>query len=255
MLKKERQRQIQKLINTQGGVTVSELADRFGVSQMTIRRDLQELADQEAIEKVHGGAIRTDQGQLISQVPTLEGWDEQAAAKHRIGEAAAAMVDEEDTVFIGAGTTTLAVAKALKDCQNITVMTNALTVANTLARSPGIMLMVTGGILRSRNLSMVGYPAERNLQGVRADKVITGIRGIDPQFGLTSDDLHEMKTNLAIMAISHHLIVVADHTKFGRVATSRTAPISAASVIVTDAQAPQEMVGEIRNMGVEVVLT
>ncbi|MFO8036816.1 MAG: DeoR/GlpR family DNA-binding transcription regulator [Anaerolineales bacterium] len=254
MLKKERQRQIRELINLQGEVTVSELADRFGVSQMTIRRDLQDLAAQEAVEKVHGGAVRRDQGRLISHIPILEGWDKQAAAKHRIGEAAAAMVDGEDTVFIGAGTTTLAVAKAMKDRQNITVMTNALTVANTLAKSPGIMLMVTGGILRSRNLSMVGYPAERNLQGVRADKVITGIRGIDPQFGLTSDDLHEMKTNLAIMAISNHLIVVADHTKFGRVATSRTAPLSAVSVIVTDDQAPQEMVAEIKNLGVEVVL-
>jgi DeoR/GlpR family transcriptional regulator of sugar metabolism len=254
MLKKERQRQIQKLINQQGEATVSELADRFGVSQMTIRRDLQDLAAQEGVEKVHGGAVRTDQGQLTRRIPALEDWDEQAAAKQRIGEVAAAMVEEEETIFIGAGTTTLAVAEALQSRRNITVMTNALTVANTLAESEGIMLMVTGGILRTRNLSMVGYPAERNLQGVRADKVITGIRGIDPEYGLTSDDLHEMKTNLAIMAISKHLIVVADHTKFGRVATSRTAPLSAASVIVTDAQAPQEMVAEIRDMGVEVVL-
>ncbi len=253
MLKKERQRQIDKLINQQGEVMVSELADRFGVSQMTIRRDLQDLAARESIEKVHGGAVKIDQNQLISRAPLLEGWDKQAAAKRRIGETAAEMVKEEETVFIGAGTTTLAVAEALRDRQNITVMTNALTVANTLAKSQSIMLMITGGILRSKNLSMVGYLAERNLQGVRADKVITSIRGIDPEFGLTSDDLHEMKTNLAIMAISEHLIVVADHTKFGHVATSRTAPISAASAIVTDTQAPEGLVAEIRELGVEVI--
>jgi DeoR/GlpR family transcriptional regulator of sugar metabolism len=253
MLKRERQRQIYQIIMVRGEVTVSELADRFGVSQMTIRRDLQRLAVQDEIEKVHGGAVKIGRAQAEDSIPVLEGLDQQAAAKRRIGEATAELVKAEETVFIGAGTTTLSVAEALKGRENITVMTNALTVANMLANSRGILLVITGGILRSQNLSMVGYPVERNLQGVRADKVITGIRGIDPKFGLTSDNLHEMKTNLAIMGITTNLIVVADHTKFGHVATSRTAPLAAATMIVTDKQAPRDIVEDIRKLGVKVL--
>jgi len=253
MLRKERQRQIYKRIEEQGKATVSELADQLNVSQMTIRRDLQDIAAQGAVERVHGGAVTVGKGQLISRLPTLEGHDEQVDAKRRIGESVANMVAEGETIFIGAGTTTLAVAEALKDRHNISVVTNALTVANTLASSRGITIMVTGGFLRSANLSLVGYPGERNLQDVRANKVISGIRGIDPQYGLTSDDLQEMKTNLAIMSISKTLIVVADHSKFGCVAASRTAPVNAASVIVTDTQAPNEMVVELRKRGVTII--
>jgi DeoR/GlpR family transcriptional regulator of sugar metabolism len=253
MLKKERQRQIIKWIEAQGEATVSELAEKLGVSQMTIRRDLRELAAQGAAERVHGGAVMRVQERLFHRKPVMEGAEEEADVKRRIGEAAAAMVEEGETIFIGAGTTTLAVAEALKDRRDITVMTNALTVANSLANSQGITVLVTGGILRSGNLSLIGFPAERNLQDVRADKVISGIRGIDPDIGLTSDDLHEMKTNLAIMAISKTLIVVADHTKFGCVAASRTAPVTAASTIVTDVQAPEHMVAELRKQGVKIV--
>jgi DeoR/GlpR family transcriptional regulator of sugar metabolism len=253
VLKKERQRQIYRLIEEQRKATVTELADQLNVSQMTIRRDLQDIAAQGAIERVHGGAVTIGKGQLINRMPTLESRDEHADAKWRIGESVAGMVAEGETIFIGAGTTTLAVAEALKNRHNISVVTNALTVANTLASSEGITIMVTGGFLRSTNLSLVGYPGERNLQDIRANKVITGIRGIDPQYGLTSDDIQEMETNLAIMSISKTLIVVADHSKFGRVAASRTAPVSAASMIVTDTQAPSEMVAELRKQGVTVI--
>jgi DeoR/GlpR family transcriptional regulator of sugar metabolism len=253
MLKKERQRQILNRIESQAEATVSELAEILEVSQMTIRRDLRELAAQGRVERVHGGAVRSSTFGQMRPATIQEGANEAVEAKRRIGDAAAAMVEQGETIFLGAGTTTLAVAEALKGLRDITVMTNALTVANTLAKTPGLTVMVTGGILRSINLSLVGYPAERNLVDVRADKVISGIRGIDLEVGLTSDDLHEMKTNLAIMAISKTLIIVADHSKFGRIAASRTAPVTAASTIVTDVQAPEEIVAELKKQGVQVV--
>jgi DeoR/GlpR family transcriptional regulator of sugar metabolism len=253
MLKKERQRRILRRIESRGEATVSELAEALDVSQMTIRRDLRELAAQGMAERVHGGAVRSSMGGEMRAATIQEGADEAVDAKRRIGEAAAAMVEQGETIFIGAGTTTLAVAEALKDRRDITVMTNALTVANTLANAQSLTVMLTGGILRSTNLSLVGYPAERNLQDVRADKVISGIRGIDLEVGLTSDDLHEMKTNLAIMAISKTLIVVADHTKFGRIASTRTAPVTAASTIVTDWDAPEHIVVELKKRGVQVI--
>lgn len=253
MLKKERQRRILQRIETHGEATVTELSEDLGVSRMTIRRDLAELDTQGALERVHGGAVRSVRERLFPRAPTIESADEVMDAKRRIGEAAAALVEGGETIFIGAGTTTLAVAEALKNRRDITVMTNALTVANTLAKTPGLTVMVTGGILRSTNLSLVGYPAERNLQDVRADRVFSGIRGIDLEVGLTSDDLHEMKTNLAIIAISKTLIVVADHSKFGRIASTRTAPVTAASIIVTDVDASEDMVTGLERRGIKVI--
>ncbi len=183
----------------------------------------------------------------------MERMREEPTAKQNIGRAVADMVSPGETIFVGAGTTTLAVAESLIDHQGITVVTNALTVANSLAASPSITVLVVGGFLQTSNLSMVGHVAEYALRDLRVDKIITGMRGIHPTYGLTSDSLQMMMTDRAIMTISDTIIVVADHTKFGHVAASRTAPITAASLIVTDQQAPQEMLEEIRRLGVRII--
>lgn len=253
MLKEERHNKIRRFIEGRGQATVSDLARQFGVSKMTVRRDLYDLAAQGHIVRVHGGAVAAGYRQTLTELPVLKRMEEEATAKQRIGQAVAGMIAEGETIFIGAGTTTFAVAEALKDRQGITVVTNALTVANSLATSPGITILVVGGFLQSSNFSLIGHVAEYALRDLRADKIITGIRGIHPKYGLTSDSLQMMTTDRAIMSVGETIIVVADHTKFGHVAASRTAPITAASLIVTDEQAPQEMLAEIRRLGVEIM--
>jgi DeoR/GlpR family transcriptional regulator of sugar metabolism len=232
-------------------VTVGNLAGRFDVTAMTIRRDLGELSRRGVVERKHGGAVLVDRRNRL-EPPILLRMDDQADAKRRIGEAVASIIQPGETVFIGSGTTTLAVAQALAGRERLTVITNALTVVNALASSPDITVVVVGGFLRREELSFIGHIAEATIEGLRPDKVIIGIRGIHPEYGLTSDHLQELKTDQAILAISPEVILVADGTKFGAIATSRTAPVTAARRIVTVREAPAEIVAALRSLGLDI---
>ena len=253
MLKGVRQRRISQIIQAQGQASVNELARRFHVTEMTIRRDLGDLDAQGFVQRIHGGAISTDRRPIPFEPPMLERMKQEADAKRRIGRAVAAMVSEGENVFLGSGTTTLAVAEALSGRSNLTVITNALTIANALVASNLITLIVVGGFLRRSELSLIGHFAETTLHDLRVDKVIMGIRGIDANYGLTSDHFQELMTDRAIMAIGESVIIVADHTKFGHVAASRTAPVNAAKVIVTDSLVPDDVAAGVEALGVRVI--
>ncbi len=253
MLKEERQRHIRHLIEEEGQVSVADLARRLGVAEMTIRRDLKELGKRGVLQRVRGGALLPERPRLRPEPPVLERMGEETEAKQRIAQAAAGLIAEGETVFLGSGTTALAVAQALRERHNITVVTNALTVINALADSD-LTVVVAGGFFRRSELSFIGHITEASIRDLRVDKVIMGMRGIDPFYGLTSDHLQELQTDQAIMRISETVIIVADHSKFGRVATSRVAPITAATLIITDREAPPEIVAAIREMGVDVML-
>jgi DeoR/GlpR family transcriptional regulator of sugar metabolism len=254
MLKIERHRQIKQVIEDKGTATVSELSEMFDVSEMTIRRDLQALFDRGLVQRVHGGAVALNHSTELSWLPVMERIAECKEEKQRIGQAVADMILDGETVFICSGTTTLAVAEALYYRSNLTVVTNSLPAANTLASAPGVELIVIGGFLRESELALEGHMVEDAVKDLRVDKVIMGMRGIDPVHGLTSIHHQELKTNRTIQTISDDLIVVADHTKFGQVAASRTGPVTEASRIVTDDKAPGEIVEKIQELGVEVLL-
>jgi DeoR/GlpR family transcriptional regulator of sugar metabolism len=133
------------------------------------------------------------------------------------------------------------------------VLTNALNIAYALTAAPRISVTMTGGFLRRSELSLIGHFAERTLQGLQVDKVIIGMRGIDPVKGLTSDNMDELITDQAILGVSKNIIVIADHSKFGYVAAIRTAPVTAATTIITDGGGPKDILEAIRKMGVRVV--
>jgi DeoR/GlpR family transcriptional regulator of sugar metabolism len=249
-----RQRRILEILGAERQAKVGDLADRLGVAEMTIRRDLDHLHGRGMVERTHGGAVIAEGRSALLEPPMLQRIDDQAETKARIAGAVAASVNEGETLFLGSGTTTLAVARALAGRRKLTVITNALTVINALASSPEITVIVIGGFLRRDELSFIGHLAEDAIRGLRVGKVILGIRGIDPQYGLTSDHLQELKTDQAILSISDTIIIVADATKFGRVATSQTAPVTAASWIVTGSDAPAETVDALRALGVRVTL-
>jgi DeoR/GlpR family transcriptional regulator of sugar metabolism len=253
-MRESRLRQIVDILKEEHQVTVAGLAGRFGVAEMTIRRDLRELSARGALERTHGGAIVPERRRALGEPPMLNRMSDQADAKRRIGEAVADMILPGATVFIGSGTTALAVAQVLVGRDRLTVVSNALTVINALASAPEITVVGVGGFLRRSELSLIGHFAEAALRDMRVDKVIMGIRGIHPEHGLTSDHMQELMTDRAILGISEDVIVVADHTKFGHIAASRNAPVTAAGLIVTDAQAPAEMVAALRAMGVRVLL-
>ncbi len=247
----ERQEQITRFVEQRQRVTVEELCQQFAVSAATARRDLDMLAEQGKIQRVHGGAIALRRAP--PEPPVLHRATEQAAAKTRIAQAAAARVADGETVFLGSGTTVLDVARQLRERRGLTVITNSLLVINALADASDITVVGLGGVLRRSEMSLIGHIAEQALAEVRTNKVIIGIRAIDVEQGLTNEYVQETMTDRAILKIGKEVIVVADHTKCGRVSTAFVAPLTAIHTLVTDTDAPKEFVEAVKEKGVAVI--
>jgi len=248
----ERQRQILAQVEQRQRINVAQICELFQVSEATARRDLEQLALQGKVQRVHGGAIAVHSAP--PEMPVSDRTVEQRDEKQRIGLATAGLVRDGETVFISSGTTALEVARCLKGRTNLTVITNSLPVINTLASAPGISLISLGGMLRGTEQSFIGHISEQSLGEVRADKVIFGIRSIHLDQGLTNDYLPETRTDRAILKIGREVIVVADHSKMGRVSTAFVAPITAVHCLVTDRGTPAEFIDALRERGMTVVL-
>lgn len=230
-----------------------EVCENFSISQATARRDLETLASKGKVQRVHGGAIALTQAP--PEQPILQRQDEQPQEKLRIGQAAAALVHDGETVFLGSGTTVLEAARTLRGRRNLTVITNSLPVVNALAGAEGITVICLGGMLRDSELSFIGHITEQTLAEVRADKVFIGTRAISLEHGLTHEYLPETMTDRAILNAGKEIIVVADHTKFGRAATVLLAPLESIHTIVTDGQTPQDFVDAVQEKGIRVITT
>lgn len=247
----ERQRRLLEYIRQNGRVSVQQIASSFLVSLATARRDLNDLAGQGRIQRVHGGAVLPSD---VLEPPVIQREDQQMDEKKRIAAAAAEFVRDGETVFISSGTTALEAARCLVERSNITVVTNSIPVVNLLGRLPNLNVIVPGGIVRPSEQSLIGHITEQSLAELRADRVIFGIRSIHPEHGLTNDYLPETMTDRAILRISREVIVVADHTKLGRVSTAFVAPLSKVDLLITDEQASPELVEQIQAAGVSVLL-
>ncbi|MBC7225596.1 MAG: DeoR/GlpR transcriptional regulator, partial [Anaerolineae bacterium] len=200
----------------------------------------------------HGGAIALERA--APEPPVVLRMAECQEEKARIGRAAAELVRDGETIFLGSGTTTLEVARNLGHKKDLTVITNALNIANQLAGQEQITVIVAGGLLRHSELSMIGHLTEQMLRELRADKVIMGMRAISMEDGLTNDYLPETVTDRTIIQFAPEVILVADHTKFGKVATAFVAPVTAVRKIVTDDKAPQPILAELERVGIEVIV-
>jgi DeoR/GlpR family transcriptional regulator of sugar metabolism len=253
MFKEIRWQKIQEIINHAGKIEVGELAEMFAVSEMTIRRDLQALDQKGLIERTHGGAVLTREHNLL-QAPILMRISEHLEEKQSIARATAQLIRHGEKIYIAAGTTAYWVARAIANRTDLTVVTNSLPVANLLAPSKDMEVIIVGGFLRRNEYSMVGHFAESMVKDFRLDKVITGTGGIHPEYGLTNEYPQEMMMDRSYLNISDNIIVVADHTKIGRVTTSRTADLSEIRILVTSHLASIEIVNCIRQQGVEVIL-
>lgn len=251
-LKEERQQLILETLRDSRQVIVAELGGRFDVSEVTIRRDLRELAARGLLRRAHGGALVAPPA--LPEPPVVQRMSQAEVCKECIGRAAAALVADGASVFIGSGSTTAYVARYLVDRTGLTVVTNALTVATELAAATGVTIVVTGGMMRASELSLIGHIAEQSLREVRVDKVIIGIPAISLEVGLTNDYLPEVMTDRAIIEMSPQLIVVADHTKFGKVASAYLAPLERVKVLVTDAGADPQMLARLAEMGIHVII-
>ncbi|MBL8094330.1 MAG: DeoR/GlpR transcriptional regulator [Anaerolineales bacterium] len=247
----ERQRQILYLIGRSQRVTVNQVVAKFAISQATARRDLEALAEQGKVRRVHGGAIAVRGAP--AEPPVLLRKNEQSAEKRRIGQAAAELVSDGETVFLGSGTSVVEVATHLRTRRALTVITNSLLVLNALADVPTITVIGLGGGLNRSGMSFIGHIAAQALSELRTNKVIFSIRGIDVEHGLTNDDLQETMVDRVILTIAREVIIVADHTKCGRVAAAVVAPLTSVNTLVTDGLTSPEFVAGARAQGVRVI--
>jgi DeoR/GlpR family transcriptional regulator of sugar metabolism len=247
----DRQNQILLLVRNQQRISVADICKQFSVSEATARRDLETLANQGRVQRVHGGAIAFTQAP--PEQPILQRQDEQSTEKVRIGQAAAGLVQEGETIFLGSGTTVVEMARALRSHRNLTVITNSLPVINALADTEGMTIICLGGMVRNSELSFIGHITELSLAEVRADKVFIGTRAISLEHGLTHEYLPETMTDRAILNSGREIVVLADHTKFGRAGAVLLVPVERIHTIVTDADASEDFVEAVEQKGIRVI--
>jgi DeoR family transcriptional regulator of aga operon len=248
----ERQKQILSRLARQGRLSVAEIVVQFSISEATARRDLETLASLGKAQRVHGGVIAMEQAP--PELPILEREGEQSDEKSLIGRAAANLIADNETVFLGSGTTVLEVARSLRNRRGLTVITNSLPVLNMLAGIKEITVISLGGMLRDSELSFIGHITEQALTEIRADKVIMGTRGISLNHGLTNDYLQETLTDRDIMSIGREVVIVADHTKINRVSTALLAPLNSMHTFVTDSKGDKKFVQSLRKKGIRVIV-
>jgi DeoR family transcriptional regulator of aga operon len=247
----ERQRELARLLERTGRLSVAQICEQFSISEATARRDLEALSEQGLLQRVHGGAVLVRQA--APEEPILRRSHEQEREKERIGRATAALIQDGETVFLGSGTTVLQVAQFLVT-RTLTVITNSLPVINLLSGKENIDLIALGGMLRDSELSFIGHLTEQALSEVRADKVIIGIRAISLDQGLTNDHLPETQTDRAILSAGRDTIIVADHTKCGVISTAFLAPLTAMHTLVTDDKTDTEFIQALQAQGIEVLV-
>ena len=251
-LKIVRQQKIIETIKQFQQATVSELSARFEVSEVTIRRDLQELSEEGIIQRTHGGALATSHS--APEMPVFLRMTKQGDAKELIGRAAEELIEDGESIFIGSGTTTAYLARNLIHRKSLTVVTNALTIATELASAEDITVVITGGMLRSSELSLVGHITEQALKEVRVDKIFMGIPAISLKDGLTNDYLPEVMTDRTIIEMAPELILLADYTKFGKVGSAYVAPITSVTTLVTDSETDPGIINDLREIGIQVIV-
>jgi DeoR family transcriptional regulator of aga operon len=243
LLAGERRREIVRLLKNDGRVSVGDLVRRFGVSAVTLRGDLEQLAAKGILVRSYGGAMlpqEPHQDFPLNIKKTIY-----HAEKTRIGRAAAKLVHPHQTVMLDSGTTTVEVARALKraNLESLTVITHALNIADELVDASNISVIMIGGVMRHVSGSFVGPQAERFLSELHADHFFLGVDGLDPEM-----------LNTHMMRISHEVTVVADASKFGRRSLSVIGAINSVRRIITDDRARPETLEAIRSKGVEVIV-
>lgn len=251
MTREERHAITLEAVQATGRVRVSDLAARLSVSEMTVRRDLEDLEARGALTRVHGGAI-SNVSRSFEPGFAARG-RLHAAAKQQIGTAAASLLRDGDTVIIDAGTTTLQVAENLRRDLRIRVMALSLHIADAVADLPNVTLMIPSAQVRPFERSFVGPAAATMLGQLTFDTAFVTVGGVDPAAGLTEYDFDDAETKKAALRSARRKIVVADSSKLGAVAFVRLCQISEIDTLVTDAAAPPPVVRALRAAGVDVI--
>jgi DeoR/GlpR family transcriptional regulator of sugar metabolism len=249
MLTDERRTLILDRLRTHGRVLAADLSADLDVSSDTIRRDLRELDALGLLRRVHGGALprHGDAAPFAARARRAP------EAKASIARRAAACIDDGDLVVLDGGTTTLELARALRDDLRASVVTTSPPIAVALADHPGLEVTIVGGTLRRQALVTVGAAAVETLRTIRADVVFLGVCGLHPEIGVTTDSLEERHVKAAMIDGAAEVVALADHDKLGTAMPALVAPMRAVTKLVTDAEADERALEPYRALGIEVI--
>jgi DeoR/GlpR family transcriptional regulator of sugar metabolism len=250
--REERHQLVCDAVQAAGRVRVADLASRLAVSEMTIRRDLEDLEARGALTRVHGGAVSNisrsfEPGFAARSMQHVD-------AKRQIGEAAAGLLRDGETVIIDAGTTTLHVVRSLRRDIRIRALALSLFIADELADMPNVTLMIPGGQVRKHERSFVGPVTTAMVEQLTFDTTFVTVGGVDADAGFTEYEFDDAQTKKAALKSARRKVVVADSSKLGAVSFVRLSRTSDIDILVTDSAAPPDTVDALRAAGVDVIV-
>lgn len=248
-----RRKEILQMLSEKGEVFVEALSDKFGVSEVTIRNDLDQLEQKNMLIRARGGAIKLESGVAIDQ-RLADKNRINFQEKSRIGKRAAQLVNESNTIIIDSGSTTSEMVRNLAEFQDLTVITNALNIANQLMTRPSINVIIPGGYLRKNSLSLVGPQAEKSLRNFNVDKAFLGVDGFDTKNGIYTPNVEEARLNEIMIEISKEVILLADSSKFSKRSFAFICSIDEIDKVITDSAIKPDDRKRLQDAGVEVII-
>ncbi len=252
MLGEERREYILNLVKKTGSVNAIDIANNLDVSETTIRRDLNRLAEKKLIRRTYGGALNID---TVGQELKFDVQkDILINEKKKIALTASRFIEEGDVILIEAGTTGLQTALNITNIKNLTVITNSIDIAGILEKTnPAYHIILSGGILRTETHSLIGPIADHAFKNINVDKAFIGISGIDINKGITAVDQIEAQTKKTIINSAKTVFALCDHSKFGRVSMSFVAPINVIDIIITDLEVDEDLIESIKDLDIKVI--
>jgi DeoR family fructose operon transcriptional repressor len=251
MFSEQRQQKILTILKNEQFVRVSQLERALEASQASIRRDLQALEQAGLLKRTHGGASSNQAAGF--ELTLVQKEDRFKIEKAAIGRLAVGLIREGETVMLDAGSTTLQIARELRDKRNIKVVTNAVNIAWELSSSD-VEVTLTGGTLRRNTLALVGPIASHTLAGLHVDKLFLATNGLDLKRGLTSPNLTEAQTKISMLDSAREVILVTDHSKFGRIAFTQVCSLDRVNCVITDAGAPGDFIQALERLRITVLI-
>ncbi len=248
----ERRQEILRLTDQQSRVSVAELSEQLGVSEVTIRADLQALADRKLIIRTHGGAIPASGGMVELALAMRR--ERQVQEKSRIGETAAGLVAYGDSIFLDSSSTALAIVQHLKAHRHLTVITNSLVIAQELRDAVGVSVVLPGGTLQPETASLIGTDGLDTLRKFNIQKGFFGAHGLNFPEGLTDVSPAEAVIKRELVGMCRQNIALLDATKWGRVGFASFAQPQEIQCIITDTDAPKALVEQAKAVGIDVMV-
>jgi len=248
-----RRKEILQMLSEKGEVMVNELTKKFGVSEVTIRNDLTKLERRNMLIRAAGGAIKVE-GNVVVDRSIDELNPTNFAAQSRIGQKAAWLVNESDTIVIDSGSIAAVMVKSLPEFQELTVITHDVNIANQLVKKPNVSVIMPGGYLRKNSLSLVGPQAEKSLKNFNVDKAFIAVDGFDSRKGIFTPNVDEARLNEVMIEISKEVILLVDSTKFNHRSFAFICSLSEIDKVITDAGIKPDDQERLKDANIEVII-